>query len=294
MTAIGVVAHEGKSWAGGPDALRGALAHAGHDAVPWRGVRRSKDAPAKVRKLLAEGIDRLLVWGGDGTVRRVVDTLVREGADEVSVGVLPAGTANLLAHGLGIPLDLDGAVRTALGGHVRRVDVGRVNGEHFLVMAGTGFDAHMIRDADDGLKDRLGRLSYVVTGARNLGRDASRLDVRVDGTPWFSGRASCVLVANIGTILGGIPAFPRASCTDGVLDVGVVRAETRLQWLRVLSAAAAGRADRSPLVEATTGTRIEITLEHRLPWELDGGARSRSDHLKARVIPQGIGICVPA
>ena len=73
----------------------------------------------------------------------------------------------------------------------------------------------------------------------------------------------------------------------------MVRAETRVQWARVLGAAVAGRAERSPLVEATTGTRVEVVMERRLPWELDGGARSSTDHLKARVIPHGIGICVP-
>ena len=92
---------------------------------------------------------------------------------------------------------------------------------------------------------------------------------------------------------GGVPAFPHASCTDGLLDIGVVRAETRVQWARVLGAAVAGRAERSPLVEATTGTRVEVVMERRLPWELDGGARSSTDHLKARVIPHGIGIRVP-
>ena len=73
------------------------------------------------------------------------------------IGILPAGTANLLASNLGIPSDLPGALDAALHGGDRRLDVGRVNGERFAVMAGAGFDARMIAEADQGPKDRAGR-----------------------------------------------------------------------------------------------------------------------------------------
>jgi YegS/Rv2252/BmrU family lipid kinase len=294
VVAIGVLVHEEKSLGGGLEALRAALADAGHADPPWRGVTRSKDAPRQVRKLVEHGVDRLLVWGGDGMVRRTIDTLVRDGVHDVSIGIIPAGTANLLAHGLGIPIDLEAAVVTALQGRPEPIDVGRMNGEHFAVMAGTGFDALMIRDADNGLKDRIGRTAYLWTGAKNLKLSAARMKVEVDGEPWFEGRASCLLVANIGTILGGVRAFPQASCTDGRLDVGVVRAESRTEWLRVLALAAASRADHSSLVETTTATRVRVRLDRTLPWELDGGSRDRVDHFKARVLPRRIAICVPA
>ena len=74
-------------------------------------------------------------------------------------------------------------------------------------MAGAGFDARMIRDADRGMKDRVGRLAYVVTGAKNLRGSRVRTKIRVDGAKWFDDDASCVLVGNVGKILGGIEAF---------------------------------------------------------------------------------------
>ena len=76
------------------------------------------------------------------------------------LAVLPAGTSNLFATNLGIPKDIERAVAIGLRGTTRRLDVGRFKGERFAVMAGAGFDAGMIRDADN-LKDRLGRAAYV-------------------------------------------------------------------------------------------------------------------------------------
>src|SRR5207302_6631127 len=114
------------------------------------------------------------------------------------------GTANLLARNLGIPSDIEGAVHIALHGGRRMLDVGVMNGERFAVMAGAGLDALMIRDMGGGLKGRAGKLGYVWTGAKNLGEQRFAVMIRGDGRRWFSGRASCVLVGNVGPVLGGL------------------------------------------------------------------------------------------
>lgn len=291
MTTLGLVAHRGKTLGDGLDALRARLADAGHTDLAWREVDRSKDVPRQVRKLLRRGVDRVLVWGGDGTVRRCIDTIVTEGAD-VDLAILPAGTANLLANGLGVPIDLDGALEVALHGNLRRIDVGVMNGEHFAVMAGTGFDALMIRDADDD-KDHLGRLAYVKAGARHLAMQATTVKVDVDGERWYRGPGACVLVGNLGEVFGGLTLFPDAAPDDGLLDVGVVTAQQRLDWLRVGLRAAAGRIDSSPLVEVTQGRSVRVRLERKLPWELDGGDRPKTRRLDVSVLPGRLTVCVP-
>jgi YegS/Rv2252/BmrU family lipid kinase len=291
MPALGVLAHEGKQLGSGLGELRRALASAGFADVPWRQVERSKKAPEQVAELLAEGVDRLLVWGGDGTVRRCVDTIVREEA-EVELAVLPAGTANLLAKGLGIPIDLEAALDIALHGRSRRIDVGQMNGESFVVMAGTGFDALMIRDADDG-KDRWGRLAYLRAGARHLAADGALVSVDVDGRPWFEGRAACVLVGNLGRVLGGLEVFPAAEADDGQLDIGVLAASSRRDWVRVAARAVTGRIDASPMVEITRGTKVKFRLDHTMPWELDGGDRPKAKKFKVHVLPQRLAVRVP-
>jgi len=289
---VGVLAHERKYLGKGLEELRAALADAGFADPPWCQVSKSKKAPKQVRRLMAEGIDRLLVWGGDGTVRRCIDTIVSEDA-QIEVGILPAGTANLLAHALEIPIDVRQAVDVALHGLPRAIDVGVINGEAFAVMAGTGFDALMIRDAEDGMKDRLGKLSYIRTGARNLDTSGAEVKIHVDGENWFQGRAVCVLVGNMGRIVGGIHAFPDARC-DGLLDVGVLTAQSRTDWLRVGVRAMTGRIDSSPMVDITQGTRIKVRLDRTMPWELDGGARPRAKKFEVSLLPGRLPILVPA
>jgi YegS/Rv2252/BmrU family lipid kinase len=288
---VGVLAHEAKSLGDGLAALRRGLADAGHADPPWRQVDASKKAPKQVRRLLEEGIGRLLVWGGDGTVRRCVDEIVAQDAT-VDLAILPAGTANLLAHALDIPIDLDGALDVALGNATRAIDVGVMNGEAFVVMAGTGFDALMIRDAEDGMKDRFGKLSYLRSGARHLGTDGARAKVDVDGERWFAGPAACVLVGNVGSIVGGVRAFPNAQPDDGRLDVGVVTAQTRRDWLRVGVRAITGHIDASPFVEITQGTHVRTKLDRKLPWQLDGGNRPPAKKFDVSVLPRRLSICV--
>jgi YegS/Rv2252/BmrU family lipid kinase len=271
------------------------LADAGFGDPPWVEVNKSKRVPKAVRKLVGDGVDLLLVWGGDGTVQRAIDALMADGsATDVTVAILPAGTANLLANGLGIPIDLQQAVEVALHGARRVIDVGRVNGEHFAVMAGCGFDALMIGEADRGLKDRWGRAAYLWTGARNLHNASAEMAIDVDGERWFRGRASCVLVGNFGTLIGGIKAFPHARPDDGRLEVGVVRAGNRREWARVLARTAIGKAESSPLVHTTGGTKVKIGLDRVMPYELDGGDRSRTSELKVKLKPRALTVCVPA
>ena len=109
-----------------------------------------------------------------------------------------------------------------------------MNGERFAVMAGAGFDARMIRDADGAMKDRVGRLAYIFTGAKNLRGGARPHEDPRRRCKWFDDDASCVLVGNVGKILGGIEAFEHARPDDGRLELGVVTAEGLLQWTRAL------------------------------------------------------------
>lgn len=291
MTSVAVIAHGKKTLGGGLPELRKVLGAHGIDDPPWVEVHKSKHAPAEAKQLVDAGADLLFVWGGDGTVQRVIDAVA---GSPIALAIVPAGTANLLASNLGIPTDIGEAVRIGLHGRRRTLDVGKVNGERFAVMAGAGLDALMIEQADGGLKDRLGRLAYVWTGARSM-RDlrSVKTKIRVDGKTWFEGKATCVLVGNVGRAFGGLDLFPDAAPDDGRLDIGVVTARGMLEWSRTLGRAIAGDVNASPFVKATTGTSFRIDLREELPYELDGGDRSRTDRLKVKVQPAAVTICVP-
>jgi diacylglycerol kinase (ATP) len=292
MTKVAVVAHARKSFGGGLPELRKVLAHEGITDPLWYEVTKSRKAPKYARRAAAAGADLILVWGGDGTVQRCLGAVA--GTDAV-IAILPAGTANLLATNLGVPSDdVGAAVRVGLHGDRRKIDTGTVNGEHFAVMAGAGFDARMIAAADRSTKARLGRASYVYTGARSLFSPPVRAVVKVDGRRFFKGRASCVLVGNVGRVLGGVEVFPEAQADDGRLELGVVTAANLADWMRTLGRVAVGGAERSPFVEMTTGTSFRIRFDRKLRYELDGGARPAVKDLRIKVRPRSVTICVPA
>ncbi len=287
---VAVVAHQKKSLGGGLDELRRLLADEGVDKLLWYEVPKSKKAPKKARKALKEGAELVVVWGGDGMVQRCVDALAGSG---VTMAIIPAGTANLFARNLDIPEDLPEAVRIAFHGESRKLDLGKVNGEHFAVMAGLGFDAEMIKDADRGLKDRLGRAAYVWTGLRHVRGELVRMEVKLDGVTWFEGEASCLLMGNVGTITGGIEAFDDARPDDGWLEIGVTTAKGPIQWARVLGRMSAGRSDESPFVRMTRARKVSVKLDAPMSYELDGGEKGTVTELKAKVVPAGITVRVP-
>ena len=222
MGTVAVVAHSGKTIGGGLGALRDELAAAGVADALWFEVPKSKMAPKRVREALDAGAELLFVWGGDGMVQRCVDALA---GSDVALAIIPAGTANLFASNLEIPRDIAAAVAVGLQGRRRRLDVGQINGERFAVMAGAGLDALMIGEADGALKQRLGRAAYILTGARNISIARVRTRVSIEGDKWFDGKASCVLVGNVGKVFGNVAAFPDARADDGLLEIGVVTAK---------------------------------------------------------------------
>lgn len=287
---VAVVAHSGKTLQGGLGSLRDELASAGIADPLWFEVPKSKMAPKRVRAALDAGAELLFVWGGDGMVQRCVDAAVGSAA---TLAIIPAGTANLFASNMGIPKDIRAAVELGVRGPRRKLDVGRINGEHFTVMAGAGLDALMIRDADGPLKDRLGRVAYVLTGAKNLRAARVETRVRIDGDKWFEGRASCVLVANVGKVMGDIAAFPDAQPDDGLLEIGVVTAKGFWQWSRALARTATGKAKSSPFVETARGRKFDVRFERPTPYELDGGDRKKVRRLRVKVRPAAVTVCVP-
>jgi diacylglycerol kinase (ATP) len=212
---------------------------------------------------------------------------------EAVLAILPAGTANLLATNPQLPEDLTEAVQVGLHGERRPLDTGSVNGEHFAVMAGAGFDARMIKEADGGMKDRIGRAAYAYTGARNLSTRRVKATIEVDGRRFFKGRISCVLAGNVGKVLGGVEAFSAAEPDDGLLDLGVVTAKNPAEWARTLGRVALGMAEKSPFAEVTRGKRFRIRFGRRFPYELDGGARPAVRKVRIKVHPASIRICVP-
>jgi diacylglycerol kinase (ATP) len=290
VSRIAVIAHGGKSIDGGLPELRRTLARHGVTDPLWAEVPKSRKAPKQVRRLLDQGAERFIVWGGDGMAQRCIDTLAGTGT---ALAIVPAGTANLLASNFGIPKDIEGAVVTGLHGRERTIDVAKLNGERFAVMAGAGFDADMIGGVDGGIKDRFGRAAYIWTGAKSMRTPSFKATIDVEGTPWYRGPASCILAGNVGALFGGVEVFADAEPDDGQLDLAVITAEGVAEWTRAVARTIAGRPERSPFFRVTKGRKVKVKLNRKVPYELDGGVRAKVKAYRLEVEPGAITLMVP-
>jgi diacylglycerol kinase (ATP) len=291
MSTVAVIAHSGKTLDGGLPALRKALQKQGAGDVLWYEVAKSRKAPKQLSQALEKGADLVFVWGGDGMVQRCVDVVAGSGA---TMAIVPAGTANLFASNLGIPKDIERAVEVGLHGERRKLDVGRMNGEKFAVMAGVGFDALVIHAANSELKRRLGRTAYVWAAATSLRMTPFDAQVTVDGAEWYEGPASTVLFGNVGQAFAGVKAFADAHPDDGLLEIGVASADGVVQWGRTLARSALSDVTKSPFVHVTKGRSVAVKLNRKVLYELDGGEREKKKTFRVDVQPSAVTVCVPA
>jgi YegS/Rv2252/BmrU family lipid kinase len=290
MKNVAVIAHAQKSLGGGLEELRERLDEEGISDPIWSEVPKSRYAPKRVEAALEDGAELVFAWGGDGIVQRCIDVLAGTG---VPLAILPAGTANLFASNLDVPPDLEKALEIGLHGDDRELDVGRVNGERFGVMAGAGLDARMIQAADGGLKDRFGRAAYVWTAAKELRSEPFKARIEVNGDLWYKGSASCILVGNVGSLFAGVDVFENAQPDDGLLELGVSNAEGLGDWARTMAKTVIGAAEKSPFVQATKAKKVVIELSRKVPYELDGGERGATKRLKAKVEPGALKVRIP-
>jgi YegS/Rv2252/BmrU family lipid kinase len=222
-----------------------------------------------------EGADLALVCGGDGTVREVCAELAGTG---IPVGVVPAGTGNLLARNLDIPLYLRSAVDVALNGQDRAIDLVRVEGDgveegtHFLVMAGMGFDAAIMEGVNEDIKKKVGWIAYVFSALKALMFPAIRVDISVDGAEFTRHRARTVVVGNVGFLQAGMPLLPDAAIDDGQLDVVILHPKRFLSWLPLAFRVLAKRSRTDETINRLTGHTVEIRAHADTPRQLDGDA----------------------
>jgi YegS/Rv2252/BmrU family lipid kinase len=220
-----------------------------------------------------DGAELVVVCGGDGTVRTVCAELAGTG---IPVGVVPMGTGNLLARNLDLPLYLNAAIDVALNGQDRAIDIVRVAGdgfeadEHFLVMAGMGFDAAIMEGANEQLKAKVGWLAYVVAGFRSLMFPAVRVDVSVDDEPFTRHRVRTIVVGNVGFLQAGLPLLPDAAIDDGRIDVVMVNPARFLSWLRVVVRVVSRGRKVDETVNRVTGRKVVIKAAHSTPRQVDG------------------------
>jgi diacylglycerol kinase family enzyme len=276
-----------------PDAVRAlvtqVLAEGGWPAPLWLETTRSDPGGGQTRAAVAAGVDVVIAAGGDGTVRACAEQLA---GTDIALAILPFGTGNLLAANLGVPLRMREALTLLTSDHRRRLDVG-VLGEHaFVVMAGIGLDALMLRDAPEALKRRIGWAAYLWAAARHLCEPPMTLTLRVDDRPPVTRHARMLLIGNVGRLQGGIRMLPGARPDDGLLDVAVLMPPQRISWIP-LAWALLRRQPTPPLMELFRANRLDMSSTRQHPCEVDGDLLPPARALTTTVLPAALWVCVP-
>ncbi len=228
------------------------------------------DSPAGTAAAAREAAERgdalVFVLGGDGTVRLAAGELA---GSESALAVLPGGTANVWAKEAGISRNLLKALDAHLDGQRVAMDLGRANGEPFLLMAGIGWDAEIAATVTPALKRRLGVLAYVLHGIPMLHR------LRTANLAWEAEDASAVegvglVVVSNTRLYGGILTFsPEASALDGQLDACIFMPGNAADALRQALKVVARRHPGDAGVRELRTPRFEITTPG-IPVQLDG------------------------
>lgn len=253
------------------------------------------DAERIARAAVQGGVDLLIAHGGDGTVMEVAAALI---GSERPLGLLPAGTGNLLAGNLGLGRSPRAAAAAILGGRVRSIDVGRLEGggvgRYFAVAAGAGFDAELMRRTAQPLKRAFGMAAYLTTAvglAANITRAAVRLETDAGAVETT---AATVLVANCGELIPGILSLDAGiACDDGLLDVAVLDASSLADVVRVAWRLLRGRAGADPGVRFLKVRSVAISAAPALPVQADGEAAGRTP-MSITVVPGALRVLAPA
>lgn len=233
----------------------------------------------------------VFVCGGDGTVMAAVTALAGCG---IPLAVLPAGTGNLLARNLDLPLaDEEAALRIGISGRTVEIDVGVVEDRKFAVMAGLGFDAAIMRDAPEGLKKAVGALAYVVSAGRHLRGRGIRVALTVDDAAPIQRRVRSVVVGNVGKLQAGIPLLPDAEPDDGYLDVVVIAPRHVLDWVRVTSRVVRRADVPDRKMERFRARHVLIETSRPQPRQLDGDLISDSRTMDITIEPRALKVRVP-
>jgi YegS/Rv2252/BmrU family lipid kinase len=242
------------------------------------------------QQAVAGGMERILVCGGDGSMAEAAEALV---GSSTALGVIPGGTANLLALNLGLPSDPEEATRYALTAPAYPTDIGRANGSVFLLMVGMGADAQMIRDTDREAKKRLGVYAYLRAAKRHLGRRFTFYTITIDGKR-IRRRAQTVLVANLGRLTAGVELVPGTNPDDGLLEVAVVRARGVRDIAVVAARGILRRQQNDRRLEILRGKQIVIQTRRSQPIHRDGDPMPHANRLEVTVDPASLRIVRPA
>jgi len=239
------------------------------------------------------GATCIIAAGGDGTINEVVDGMVNS---PVPLGILPAGTANVLATELGLGRGIEQAARLIPRCVARRIALGRLDcgsvPRHFLSMAGVGFDAQIVYRLSAPLKRRLGKGAYWISGFAQAVRRFPEFEIEVDGGT----RAMCsfALVSHVRNYGGDFEIARNASLLQDRFEVVLFRGRHSLPYLKYVLGMVTGRLAGMSGVTFLTGRSVRVSdpADRRIHIQVDGEYAGRVP-ASIILVPEAITLLLP-
>ena len=267
----------------------------GWDKALWLETSTDDPGRAMTEQAVREGVDLVLGAGGDGTIRAICSGLAGSG---VPFGLIPAGTGNLLARNIGIPLDEAAALDVAFDGLDKEVDLVAlsVDGgpeDHFAVMAGIGIDAVIMEGTDPVLKRAVGSAAYFLSAAQHAGHPALQATIRVDDGPSLTRKAHVIVIGNVGFLQGKIQLIPAARADDGLLDLLVASPRGARDWVRLTTQVLARQKRTDRQLDRLTGRKVSIKVDGRDHYQMDGDTVGECSTMTAEIRPGALRLRIP-
>jgi diacylglycerol kinase (ATP) len=220
-----------------------------------------------------DGVDLIVAAGGDGTINEVADGMMHSA---VPLGILPAGTANVLATETGMSSNLEIAARDLLTYTPERISVGRLdfnNGSpasrHFLLMAGIGLDARIIYNLSAPLKTNLGKIAYWIAAFGLMGRRLEEFSVKIDDRDY---RCSFALVSKVRNYGGDLEIARDTSLFDDQFEVVLFEAQNSVRYLRYFAGVVMNRLQGMNGVRILRARKLDVSAvrDTRVYMQVDG------------------------
>ena len=240
---------------------------------------------------IAKGHTCLCACGGDGTVAGVVNSMMRSDKHGLKLSIVPLGTGNIIATALGIPSVIEDAVNIAVSSVSKKVDVGKIEDEYFLLGLGIGATETFVTETSSTLKEKLGRLAYVASLFKSTREPLFELEVKSGGRQTAT-KAEAVTLANYwGTRT--VRMIEGTTDNDGVMECLVNHRLTIPALVRLAIRGLMGKVPHDSDVDVLRGSRFVIRTTPALPVQLDGNETKIKTPIEVQVLQQAIEVVVP-
>lgn len=227
------------------------------------------DAMEAAKIAVQREYDLVIAAGGDGTINEVINGIAEQ-AYRPQLGVIPAGTTNDFARALSIPRQTKKALDIILNGKLMGLDVGKINGNYFINMAGGGELTELTYDVPIKLKAMLGQLAYYIKGVEMLPfLKPSHVKIEYDGEV-IDEEIMLFLISNTTSVAGFEKLAPDAVVNDGYFDLIILRKVNLAEFVRLATLALRGNHIEDPNIIYTRARRINITPQDRMQLNIDG------------------------